>query len=124
VAPHTNPIIKAADQQEYYFQERCYITELLNHAAVPGISVARARVAPGVSTVWHTVQATELYYLLSGRGLAEVGEVQTPVAPGDLVVIEPGTPQRITNTGTDDLIFLAICTPRFQVDGYVDLEEE
>ncbi len=31
--------------------------------------------------------------------------------------------QRITNIGPDDLIFLAICTPRFSNDVYEDLEK-
>jgi hypothetical protein len=29
----------------------------------------------------------------------------------------------LPNTGSEDLVFLAICTPRFSHDGYEDLEE-
>ena len=32
-----------------------------------------------------------------------------------------GDDQRITNTGEDDLIFLAICSPRFVPDAYEPL---
>ena len=35
------------------------------------------------------------------------------VKPGDVVIIPPMQRQRITNTGAGDLIFLAICNPRF-----------
>jgi oxalate decarboxylase/phosphoglucose isomerase-like protein (cupin superfamily) len=31
--------------------------------------------------------------------------------------------QRITNMGSDDLIFLAICTPRFSQDIYEDIDD-
>ena len=36
----------------------------------------------------------------------------------------PGAAQRITNTGTGDLVFLCICTPAFEPDCYEDLEEK
>ena len=39
-----------------------------------------------------------------------------------MVLIPPGTRQRITNTGDADLIFLAVCTPRFTRVAYEDLE--
>ncbi len=38
--------------------------------------------------------------------------------------IAPGERQRITNSGDRDLVFLAICTPRFSLDAYEDIEEE
>jgi oxalate decarboxylase/phosphoglucose isomerase-like protein (cupin superfamily) len=38
------------------------------------------------------------------------------------VYIPPGCPQRIANIGAADLVFLAICTPRFVRDAYEDLE--
>lgn len=116
-------IYRTEETEEYYFDERCYIKELLNVVDTPGISVAQARVTPGTTTVWHQLSSTELYYILRGVGLAEVGDLQRPVGPGDLVRIDPGERQRITNTGEEDLVFLAICQPRFRVDDYVALEE-
>jgi len=116
--PTKNPVIHPGDRREYYFEERCFITELLNEPEVPGISVARARVEPGVTTVLHQLRGTELYYLLSGEGHVEVGDYRGAVGAGDLVRILPQQPQRITNTGKEDLIFLAICAPRFQPEDY------
>jgi len=55
--------------------------------------------------------------------VVEVGELPpAAVGPGDVVVIPPLCRQRITNTGNRDLIFLAICTPRFSEAVYEDLE--
>jgi mannose-6-phosphate isomerase-like protein (cupin superfamily) len=66
---------------------------------------------------------TERYIILEGKGRVEVGNLPaTNIGPGDVVLIPPGTPQRITNIGDSDLIFLAICTPRFTKDAYEDID--
>ena len=73
---------------EYYISEQCYITELSNSEDDPDISIARARVEPGVTTRWHRLKGiSERYYILSGQGLAEVGELQKQeVTAGDVVL--------------------------------------
>jgi mannose-6-phosphate isomerase-like protein (cupin superfamily) len=111
-------------EQEFYTPERCYITELSNSATDPQLSIARARVAPGVTTSWHLLkQSVERYCIISGMGLVEVGALAPQqVSAGDVVIIPAMCRQRITNIGQDDLIFLAICTPRFMLDDYQDLE--
>ena len=85
------------------------------------LSIARARVEPGVTTAFHKVANTaERYVILEGEGLVEVeGQDPESVTVGDIVLIPPGAEQRITNTGDRDLIFLALCTPRFQQDNYI-----
>ena len=55
------------------------------------LSIARARVLPGVTT-------------------------------GDAVLIPPGSLQGIRNAGDGDLVFRALCTPRFRPERYVHLE--
>lgn len=107
--------------REYFFEsEGCYITELSNSEVDPELSIARARVKSGVSTSWHRLKSTtERYCILSGVGIVEVGDAaQREVGTGDVVLIQPMQRQRITNTGKEDLIFLAICTPRFEECNY------
>jgi mannose-6-phosphate isomerase-like protein (cupin superfamily) len=109
---------------EFFISERCHIRELSNSGDDPEVSIARARVEPGVTTRWHRLRDTvERYCILGGTGLVEIGELapQT-VGPGDVVLIPPLCRQRITGTGTEDLVFLAICTPRFTDAAYEDLE--
>lgn len=110
---------------EYYFAEGCFINELSNTADDPAVSIARARVAPGVTTRWHRLRDTsERYVILSGRGRVEVGALPAQeVAAGAVVVIPALCPQRISNVGSEDLVFLAICSPRFRPEAYEDLEE-
>lgn len=120
-----NPrVVHNGAKPEYYFEERCHITECWNSADDPAASIARARVAPGVTTRLHRLRGvTERYVMLQGTGRLVVGDrAPENVGPGDVVVIPPETGQRITNTGGTDLVFLTICTPRFRPDLYEDLE--
>jgi mannose-6-phosphate isomerase-like protein (cupin superfamily) len=115
----------AGPGQEYWFEEGCYILELLNDPADPDVSVARARVPAGTTTAWHFLHGTtERYVILSGSGEVGVGD-DPPAAVGsfDVVVIPPGVRQRIRNTGAEDLVFLAICSPRFRSDNYRECSE-
>ncbi|MDX1698640.1 MAG: cupin domain-containing protein [Thiohalobacterales bacterium] len=115
----------ASTANEFHTDEQCFITELSNASDDPDVSVARARVAPGVTTRWHRLAGiAERYVIISGRGLVEVGDLAPEeVTAGDMVLIPPLCRQRITNTSPADLVFLAICTPRFTPDAYEDMEE-
>lgn len=119
-------IIHNRSDLEYYFEERCYIAESWNSPHDPDASIARARVKPGVATRLHRLKGvTERYVILEGTGRVEVGDLAPEiVGPGDVVVIPSGTGQRITNIGGSDLVFLAICTPRFTPDAYEDMDSE
>jgi len=119
-------IIKNTNTEYYFDAEGCYITELSNSDADTALSIAQARVAPGVTTAWHRlVNTTERYCILSGTGLVEVGEQPAvEVSAGDVVIIEPMQKQRITNNGQDDLVFLALCTPRFLPENYQAVADE
>ena len=118
------PRIQYPTATEYFFAEGCFLTEWWNTPADADLSVARARVEPGVTTRWHRLRGvTERYLILEGQGRVEVGELPAEdVGPGAVVLIPPGIRQRLTNTGEGDLILLAVCTPRFTRTVYQDLE--
>jgi len=114
--------------QEYFFEEGCYIIELSNSTNDEEVSIARARVEPGQQTRWHRLKDTsERYVVTHGKGLAEVGDAGEDGEPdsielnqGDVLVVPALCRQRITNTGSEDLIFLAICSPRFDKSNYIE----
>ena len=91
-------IRRAAEQEEFFTAEGCFIVELSNSPDDPALSIARARVAPGVTTRWHRVRDTAERYVI--------------------LLIPPSCRQRIANIGASDLVFLAICSPRFNQDAY------
>ncbi len=111
--------------KEFYIPEACYIIELSNMPDDPDVSIARARVKPGVTTRWHRLSGiVERYVILEGKGRVFLNDHEPrDVEPGDVVLIPALCSQRITNTGQKDLIFLAICSPRFVDQSYEDLEE-
>jgi mannose-6-phosphate isomerase-like protein (cupin superfamily) len=119
------PEIKLADDaDEFPTDERCHITEVANDSGDEQLSIARARVEPGITTAWHSLRGiSERYLIVCGQGMVEVGDLAPAlVGPGDVVRIPAGVAQRIANTGDDQLIFYAICTPRFSAAAYVNLE--
>lgn len=111
---------------EFYIGERCHIIEWWNSPEDAQASMARVRVEPGVATRLHRLRGvSERYLILHGRGRMQVGELApTQVGPGDVAVIPAGVAQRIVNLGDEDLVFLAVCTPRFLPECYEDLEAE
>lgn len=111
---------------EFYTDERCYINELANTDADPAASIAQAHVCAGMTTRWHRLAGiAERYVILSGSGRVEVGDLPPQsVGPGDVVLIPSGCRQRIACLGDEELVFLAICTPRFRYEAYEDIDPE
>lgn len=112
------------DASEFSTEERCAIVEVANDGDDADVSIARARVAPGVTTAWHRLTDTdERYLVVAGHGRVEIGEAPpAEVGPGDVVRIPAGVAQRIANIGAADLVFYAVCSPRFRAACYVALE--
>lgn len=100
------------------------IRELAGSAGTGGTarhqSLAEASLAPGGETAehYHPV-AEELYYFVAGSGRMRLGEHESEVAPGDCVVIAPGTPHKLWNTGPERLVLLCCCAPSYSHDDTV-----
>lgn len=111
---------------EFYLEEGCYIIELHNTAADTDCSIARARVEPGITTELHCLRdIIERYVIVAGRGEVTIdGQAPEPVGLMDVVTIPAGVSQRIHNVGDTDLIFLCVCTPRFDAGGYIQLKQQ
>jgi mannose-6-phosphate isomerase-like protein (cupin superfamily) len=105
---------------EFLTGEGCWITENWNSPADPAVSIARARVEPGLTTQRHRLRGVaEKYVVIAGSGVARIGDAApVRVHPGDVLTIPPGTPQQITNDGAGDLVFYCVCTPRYTPECY------
>ena len=110
--------------KEFNFKEGCYIEEWHNSAEDPDMSIARVRVEPNAETRLHSISDTsERYIILAGQAEVTVNQKRRLVKEGDVVVIPAGVPQKIFNSLGEDLVFLAVCQPRFQENNYQDLED-
>jgi mannose-6-phosphate isomerase-like protein (cupin superfamily) len=119
----TDFFVPASGQGEFWTEERCFITELHNCDASPDVSLAIARVEPGVTTQLHRLDGIcERYVVREGEGTVEVDGERRHLRTGDQAVIPPGAAQRIENTGPGQLVFYCVCTPRFVPSSYVNLE--
>ena len=122
---NNNPewFLEGLNPQEFWTEERCYISELLNDPASPEVSIALARVEPGVTTQLHALDGIiERYILRKGQGNVEINGIQHLVKIHDQIIVPTNASQQITNTGDEDIEFYCICTPRFEPHHYINLE--
>lgn len=118
------PILFSTDlNKEYYSDEGCFITEIMNLSDINHISLAQARVKVGEHTETHLLKNTEeLYYITQGMGTATIDSQTFNVRKGDCLRIKAHQKQAIQNTGVEDLVFLCICLPRFEQDNYISIK--
>ena len=77
-------------------------------------SLAEARVPPGGETAEHLhPRSEEIYYFTAGAGRMRLGDQQAEITAGDCVVIAPGTPHKLWNTGSEPLVLLCCCAPPY-----------
>jgi mannose-6-phosphate isomerase-like protein (cupin superfamily) len=58
----------------------------------------------------HLVQE-QVYHVLEGEGLMEIGDERRVVRKHDVVFLPPGVEHAIHNTGLQDLVFLVVTSP-------------
>lgn len=105
-----------AEVSPYITKDGSEIRELLHpaHHAVRNQSLAEASVPPGTITLLHRHHVTEeIYHVTHGCGLMTLGEAVFPIAVGDSILIPPGTPHCVENTGQAALRILCCCAPAY-----------
>ena len=128
--PHRLPIVNLADAPRHEVSHgthfACSMTQLAAPLGARAIGANVTRVPPGKAAfpLHHHRANEEHLFVLSGRGIARVGERSFPVGPNDYLVHLPGGPElahQMINTGEDDLVYLAISTLVLpEVVGYPD----
>ncbi len=107
---------RRADITPYQTLDGSEIRELMHPATQPvrRQSLAEAIVAPGERTQLHRHHQTEeLYHVLDGHGRMTLGDETFDIAPGDTVLIPPGSAHCIENIGTVQLRILCCCAPAY-----------
>jgi mannose-6-phosphate isomerase-like protein (cupin superfamily) len=83
-------------------------------------SLAEATLPRGGETAEHYhPRAEEIYHFVSGHGRMRLGDTEAEIQAGDAVVIPPGTPHKLWNTGDEPLVLLCCCAPAYEHDDTV-----
>jgi mannose-6-phosphate isomerase-like protein (cupin superfamily) len=83
-------------------------------------SLAEATLPPGGETAEHLHPNTEeIYYFVAGAGRMRLGTDESQIRAGDCVVIPPGTPHKLWNSGETPLVLLCCCVPAYSDDDTV-----
>jgi len=93
------------------------IHELAGRVSLPTVnqSLAQATLEVGGETTEHFhVEAEEIYYMTAGNGRLRLGDEESAVTAGDCIVIAPGTPHKLWNTGDVPLMLLCCCAPAYR----------
>jgi mannose-6-phosphate isomerase-like protein (cupin superfamily) len=104
------------DAVPYVTLDGSEIRELLHpdHHPVRQQSLAEAVVAPGGKTARHRHQRSEeIYHVTRGQGMMTLGEACFAITVGDSILIAPGTPHCVENTGDEPLHILCCCAPAY-----------
>ncbi|MGA9772761.1 MAG: cupin domain-containing protein [Blastocatellia bacterium] len=81
---------------------------------ITGCSLAEETLLPGQAvTPHHHREIEEVYYILSGRGVMQVGDEKREVSAGDAVYVPRTARHTLENTGTEPIKLLLVCGPAF-----------
>ncbi len=112
-------IKKLQDCKEIISGDNCRLREILNplkDELTIRYSMAHAVVAPGDTTFRHRLTGSEVYYIISGKGIMYIDSEDRNVGEGDTVYIPPRAIQCIKNTGEEELVFICIVAPPWKLD--------
>ncbi len=114
------------DRESFVTADGSSIRELAGRVSAPtqhqSLAEATIPVAGATAAHYHP-QAEELYFLTAGRGLLRLGDEEREVVAGDCIVIPPGTPHKLRNTGDAPLVLLCCCAPAYRHEDTVLLED-
>ncbi len=115
-------IRKLQDRELITALDNTRVREILNpkhesRSLTLSYSMAHATLKPDEKSLPHKFhEASEVYYILKGKGLMHIDDETAEVSPGDTIYIPPRAVQWIENKGSDDLEFLCIVDPAWKPD--------
>ncbi len=110
-------IRKLDDCEEFVAGDGTLLRELLHPDKQPlelRYSLAHAIVPVGQTSIPHALSASEVYYILAGRGEMHINNEAQFVEPGDAIYIPPNARQFIRNHGAEPLVFICIVEPAWR----------
>jgi mannose-6-phosphate isomerase-like protein (cupin superfamily) len=115
-------IRRLQDREIFNALDNTIIREIFNpkhesETMVLNYSLAHATLKPNENSLPHKFfEASEVYYILKGKGIMHIDDETAEVMPGDTVYIPPQAVQWIESIGPENLEFLCIVDPAWQPD--------
>ncbi|MBI5226974.1 cupin domain-containing protein [Candidatus Micrarchaeota archaeon] len=103
--------IELQECPEFIARDKTVLREILNpdKGGFPiGYSLAWFKVLPKQRSKKHSLESSEVYFIISGKGKMHIGKEEFEVKGNDTVFIPPNTIQYIENLSNDEEI-VAIC---------------
>ena len=120
--PESNrPLFKQVDRiPAIHAGDASQLREILHpdrDAATVHYSLAHAQVSPGRRTLRHSLDRSELYYVLSGEATVYLDDSPYPLCSGSALLIPPGLEQWVQNDGSEPFVFLCVVDPPWTENG-------
>ncbi|MFW9843566.1 MAG: cupin domain-containing protein [Candidatus Thorarchaeota archaeon] len=115
-------IRRLQDREIFNALDNTIIREILNpkHESQPLVlnySLAHATLNPKENSLPHRFfEASEVYYILKGKGVMHINNETAEVSSGDTIYIPPQAVQWIENISSESLEFLCIVDPAWKPD--------
>ncbi|MEN8257132.1 MAG: cupin domain-containing protein [Thermodesulfobacteriota bacterium] len=111
-----NKISRYGSIKEYITKDGSEIREMIHpqHQDNKKISVAEARIKPGMKTEPHYhKKSEEVYVVMAGKGLLRIEDKRYEIEKGVSIVIMPGQVHGLENTNNEDLVVMCCCAPAY-----------
>jgi quercetin dioxygenase-like cupin family protein len=93
-------------------QVQCYSRDLVTSVETPAMSAHHLRIEPGGEFKSHVHEReTEIHFVISGHGQAQVGEQWEDVEAGDVALAFPGVAHALRNNSASPVFILCVFTP-------------
>lgn len=102
------------DCPEFISGDRVILRELLHRDKGDftfRYSLAHAKLPKGKTSMPHRLKASEVYYIIKGKGLMHIDQDSRRVGAGDAIYIPAHSKQYLKNTGKTTIEFLCIVDP-------------
>jgi quercetin dioxygenase-like cupin family protein len=93
-------------------QKACFAKDLVTSAETQALSTHQLRIEPGGEFTSHVHEReTEMQFVISGQGQAQMGGLWEAVSEGDVVLALPGVAHAWRNTSSSPLFVLCVFSP-------------
>ena len=107
-----SPVMRPVDLAEFSAEKMGKTTLYRSEHVLVGLNAFE----PGQSHALHAHAGMDkVYHVLQGAGTFLLGDAETPMTTGDLMIAPADVPHGIRNDGTGRLVVLAILTPAPEV---------